>query len=253
MEEQDHHQSSLPPIIINNNLAKQPSPPRDIKIPRISLNLKFPEDSLSFFVAFVLFVLTFHPNSFNWLRQTEFGKFVAIPTEQKSKPAKVTATAPSSTGTGKKFLPMPGLTKKNLRRHVRSWVGECRPYKKNPCGRSHAGIDIAKLGPVISVLDGEIIELKFHKIGGIVGVKSSYKGKQYLIRYVHLNKKHLNKFRRKSGEPSVKLKAGQMISVIDSEAFPGSSGPHLHIEIYEFRRGIPILSQSPQNFWDDLP
>jgi murein DD-endopeptidase MepM/ murein hydrolase activator NlpD len=83
------------------------------------------------------------------------------------------------------------------------------------------------MGQIVSALDGRVVESKpDSSVGGIVGIASSYKGKKVLIRYVHLDRDPLR--RLKVGD---RVQAGQYLSSV-SQTFPGSSGPHPHIEVY---------------------
>lgn len=101
------------------------------------------------------------------------------------------------------------------------------PGSPRPNGRIHAGVDYGYTGPVVAALDGRVVESKPDSpIGGIVGIASSYKGKKILIRYVHLDREPIRKL-----NVGDRISAGQVLSSV-STTFPGSSGPHPHIEVY---------------------
>lgn len=102
-----------------------------------------------------------------------------------------------------------------------------RPGSPRSGGRVHAGVDLVDTKTpfkVVAVLEGQVNELNpDSSVGGVVSVKS--KG-GIELRYVHLDREYLRRF--KAGQ---QVEAGQMLGVV-STTFPGSSGPHLHVELY---------------------
>ncbi|MCL1474455.1 peptidoglycan DD-metalloendopeptidase family protein [Argonema antarcticum] len=102
------------------------------------------------------------------------------------------------------------------------------PGSPRPNGRIHAGIDLAAYqNDVVAVLPGAVVELKpDSRVGGIIGIESKWRGKTVKLRYVHLERGPLRSF--SLGD---KVQAGQKLSYIKSN-FPGSSGPHLDLEVY---------------------
>lgn len=123
--------------------------------------------------------------------------------------------------TGKPIFPLGGKTLATTR--ITDLPGSHRPNN-----RIHAGIDLAAYqNDVVAVLPGEIVELKpDSRVGGIIGIESNWRGKKVKIRYVHLEREPLRSFSQ-----GQKVQAGQKLSYIKSN-FPGSSGPHLHLEVY---------------------
>ncbi|WP_190463016.1 MULTISPECIES: M23 family metallopeptidase [Oscillatoriales] len=123
--------------------------------------------------------------------------------------------------TGKPIFPLGGKTLATTR--ITDLPGSPRPNN-----RIHAGIDLAAYqDDVVAVLPGTIVELKPDSgVGGIIGIESNWKGKKVKLRYVHLEREPLRSF-----SLGQKIQAGQKLSYIKSN-FPGSSGPHLHLEVY---------------------
>lgn len=123
--------------------------------------------------------------------------------------------------TGKPIFPLGGKTLATAR--ITDLPGSPRPNN-----RIHAGIDLAAYqDDVVAVLPGTIVELKPDSgVGGIIGIDSNWNGKKVKLRYVHLEREPLRSF-----SLGQKVQAGQKLSYIKSN-FPGSSGSHLHLEVY---------------------
>ena len=154
------------------------------------------------------FLILFPPTNL-WLKSTPIAKIL------QGKP-------PSKHPLIKIVFPLKGLNAQTAK--VTDVPGSIRPLgcKKN-C-RNHAGVDYAYKGDILSVLDGTISEVKPDSpVGGIVGVESG----KYTIRYVHLNRDSVRKW--KIGQP---VQAGELLGLV-RETFAGSSGAHPHIELYE--------------------
>lgn len=100
--------------------------------------------------------------------------------------------------------------------------GSCR----DKCARIHAGTDYGYAGNIYNGISGVIIEARASSVGGIVAVKSKHKGENVTLRYVHLNLNSISKW--KVGD---KVEAGTVLGIV-RETFPGSTGPHLHLEVY---------------------
>lgn len=100
--------------------------------------------------------------------------------------------------------------------------GSCR----DGCSRIHAGTDYGYSGNIYNAISGVIIEARASRVGGIVAVKSKHKGEDVILRYVHLNLNSISKW--KVGD---KIQVGAVLGKVQ-ETFPGSTGPHLHLEVY---------------------
>jgi murein DD-endopeptidase MepM/ murein hydrolase activator NlpD len=100
--------------------------------------------------------------------------------------------------------------------------GSCR----DGCSRTHAGTDYGYAGNIYNGISGVIIEARASRVGGIVAVKSKRNGDDVTLRYVHLNLNSISKW--KVGD---RIQAGAVLGRIQ-ETFPGSTGPHLHLEVY---------------------
>ncbi|MCT7953224.1 M23 family metallopeptidase [Ancylothrix sp. C2] len=125
---------------------------------------------------------------------------------------------------GPPVFPLAGLSGKKA--IPVSIPGDCRPL--GSCTRKHAGADYsASPGtPVLAVEGGTVNEVKPDSpVGGIIGIKSTSSDEIY--RYVHLDRDSVRPF--KVGDFVSK---GSIIGKV-GPTFPGSSGPHLHIERYQ--------------------
>lgn len=100
--------------------------------------------------------------------------------------------------------------------------GSCR----DGCSRIHAGTDYGYAGNIYNAISGVVVEARASRVGGIVAVKSKRNGEDVTLRYVHLNLNSIRKW--KVGD---KIQAGAVLGRIQ-ETFPGSTGPHLHLEVY---------------------
>ncbi len=152
------------------------------------------------------FLILFPPTNL-WLKSTPVAKIL------QGKPP---------TYTGKIVFPLKGLNAQTAK--VTDVPNSPRPLGCKANCRMHAGTDYGYTGDILSVLDGTISEVKPDSpVGGIVGVESG----KYTIRYVHLNRDSVRKW--KIGQP---VQAGELLGIV-RETFAGSSGAHPHIELYE--------------------
>lgn len=136
--------------------------------------------------------------------------------------AKILQGKPPSEHPLKIVFPLKGLNAQTAK--VTDVPNSPRPLGCKTNCRMHAGTDYGYTGDILSVLDGTISEVKPDSpVGGIVGVESG----KYTIRYVHLNRDSVRKW--KIGQP---VQAGELLGIV-RETFAGSSGAHPHIELYE--------------------
>lgn len=241
----------IPQVIVNNYPPQQPS--QELKRPPATkpFNISFPSISQDWAVAFFAVILLVSGFESNFLRLTKnsfIGQFFTDSTLVSKTAAKATNKPQEKVTSQEKVFPMAGWTAEKARTRITGWVGDCRPL--GSCKRRHAGIDWAIKGAVVASLGGEVIELKpGSKVGGVIGIKSTYQGKTYILRYVHLDRKPLHRFKRGKNDPPKYVKTGERLSDINT-TFPGSSGAHLHLEIYTVIDGVPILMRNPQDFWN---
>jgi len=143
----------------------------------------------------------------------------------------------------KLYFPLANATyEDNIR--ISSRVGAVRPLGCNPrrekC-REHKGDDlVVKRGimKAVAVADGHVTRqsewpayrLGFlnpnSRVGGVISLSFELDGTKYIARYVHLDPHMLKRFRE--GQP---IEAGEILSTI-TMVHPGSSGAHLHFEVY---------------------
>lgn len=114
------------------------------------------------------------------------------------------------------------------------------PRRLNPVtGRvaPHCGVDFAMpLGtPVLAVSDGEVVVSKNgNGAGNYVAIRH---GRQYMTRYMHLNKLLV--------KPGQKVKRGDRIALSGNSG--RSTGPHLHYEIWINQQAVnPLTAQLPR-------
>ncbi|KYC34759.1 hypothetical protein WA1_49415 [Scytonema hofmannii PCC 7110] len=101
--------------------------------------------------------------------------------------------------------------------------GSCR----DRCTRIHAGTDYAYIGAVLNALAGRVVEVNPRsRSGGVIAVESQWNGESVKLRYVHLDRQTVASY--KVGEF---IPTGKVLGYI-RETFPGSTGPHAHIEVY---------------------
>lgn len=177
-------------------------------------NGKFLMAAINFSVLF--FVV--NPDLNGWLEGLVF-QIPSVPAEVLESPAEPT---PQSVPQKQSIVfPLKGLSPKQAR--ITDLPGSPRDGGR----RVHAGVDYGYVGPIVSALDGVVSELKpGSKVGGIIGITSRYKGQKIFIRYVHLDREPLRKL-----NVGNLISAGQYLSSV-SQTFPGSTGPHPHIEVY---------------------
>lgn len=256
------------PSVIINNYPPQNTPQSTQSKPVKTTHAKsfsFPSVNGDWVVAILsiaLLVIFFEPNVFRVVKSSSFGQFFSDSTLVVKTAATATNTKKDKAVSQKLVFPMAGWTAKKAESRISSKSGECRPLAEckrsggrigvcygKKCTRPHPGTDWAILGTVVSSLDGQVVELKTkHPIGGIIGIRSTYKGNDYLFRYIHLDKKPLRRFKTKKGDPPKYVKAGERLSEIGT-VFVGSSGAHLHLEIYKIINGNAVRMDNPQDFF----
>lgn len=137
-------------------------------------------------------------------------------------------------------FPLKGYSRKDVR--LTSPIGEPRPLRCTSGCRKHAGNDYAAPNmTAIAMADGHIarpeealdLGLMLNSqhnsppsVGHILSLVFEYKGKTYLARYVHLDQP-LKQFK-----PGDKIQKEQELARI-TKAWAGSSGAHLHLELYK--------------------
>lgn len=184
-------------------------------------------------INFSVLLIVVNPDLNGWLEGMVWSGF-----EIPSVPTEVLEQAPSEPEIPNQpqvqalVFPLKGLSPKQAR--ITDLPGSPRSN-----GRIHAGVDYAYVGPIVAALGGRVSEIKPNSgVGGIIGITSSYKGQRILIRYVHLDREPLKKF-----NVGDRISPGQYLSSV-SQTFPGSSGPHPHIEVYRNGR----LDDRPHHF-----
>lgn len=208
--------AALPPQLPTPQYFPTPTPAQQ-KAPLHPLVIPF-----TLFCMAGSYVLITPQGSKMWDSLPAIQSWQQVLTGHKGKTAKQTK-ASDTPETKDLIFPLAGYSGKT--KLAGSIPGDCRPL--GSCQYKHAGADYgAPPGtPVLSIEDGVINELKPDSgVGGVIGIKSASGSEVY--RYVHLDRDYLRRF--KIGQTVSK---GQVIGLV-GPTFPGSSGPHLHLERY---------------------
>ncbi|NEO43182.1 MAG: M23 family metallopeptidase [Moorea sp. SIO4A3] len=222
---------------------------------RVSIDWLLLQNWLTAAFCISLFTVTVEPNCWRWFSSTEFAKFFAqsppVQTKAPTTPTSRTAPKVSPKIVHRKVFPIKGMTASSARGIITDKVGSCRPLGR--CDREHQGVDYGTraLGKVsiLSPVDGKVLKVNPDaKSGGYIAIASNYGGKKRVFRLLHLDREPLRRFK-----VNQVVKAGELLSHITprgkNDQYQGSSGDHLHAEIWLIINGQWILDRNPHNFF----